>query len=373
MAGLPSCNPRTIVDLGSGPGSLSLAASARWPCAKITTVDIDPSLSVVSPWGDQVRTHKRLDILVSRVSETLDISPDSAHLVISNPPYTRIAASDAVRKILQLGQLNEAVPRWTMLPADLVFLAQAIDLACPGGLIAFVVPDTLVSSDVMRNARRILMSNHRIVKVIQLPRRTFQRTDAQAFIIILEKGGTQEALRLCAVDASGREVGSMMISAASGVERLDWFYHCAADKTDLRPSLAELGVTVTRGRSNSRKVASSKVPIFHTCDFPSSPGEAVSFGSLARKVSAKPSGIVAEKGDILVARVDRRLERKVALVAAGVGEISDCVLRLRAPEETRERVLAGLVSEDGARQIVAVSRGTGARHISHKSILGIRV
>lgn len=369
---LPECSPSTLVDLGCGPGALSSAVAARWPTALITTVDIDPSLIPPGVFLGDARSHKCVDVLAARVSNDPDIGTNQADLVISNPPYTRIAASDPVMSLLQHGGLDAAVKGWTMVPADLVFLAQAIDLAREGGVIAFIVPDTMISSDIMKEARRILISNHTIEKVIQLPRQTFLRTDAQAFVLVLRKGSVTQSVQLCAVNAIGEEQAAVQIDGTMGVERLDCVFHLESGDTDDRPSLAELGVTVARGKSNSRQVASSTIPIFHTCDFPITPGTSISIGGSGGGY-VQCDGVVAEKGDILLARVDRRLERKVALVGDGKGEISDCVLRLRAPADVRDRVFAGLISKDGARQISAVSRGTGARHISHKSVLGIRV
>jgi type I restriction enzyme M protein len=369
---LPECSPTKLIDLGCGPGALSSAVATRWPNVLITTVDLDPGLIPAEDLLGETRVHKCIDILAARVSNDLDVGQNEGDLVISNPPYTRIATSASVVSLLQHGGLDAAIKGWTMVPADLVFLAQAIDLSRDGGVIAFIVPDTMISSDIMKEARRILLANHSLEKVIQLPRRTFLRTDAQAFILVLRKGGITRSVELCAVDAMGTEQASVHIDAAMGVERLDCVFHLASSGTDDRPSLAELGVTVARGKSNSRRVASSAVPIFHTCDFPISPGKSISIGGLDGG-DVQCEGVVAEKGDILLARVDRRLERKVALVGDGKCEISDCVLRLRAPSDVRDRVLAGLISNEGARQISAVSRGTGARHISHKSVLGIRV
>lgn len=369
---LPECSPSTLVDLGCGPGALSSAVAARWPDALITTVDIDPSLIPPKAFLGDARSHKCVDVLAARVSDDPDIGPNQADLVISNPPYTRIAASNPVMSLLQHGGLDAAVKGWTMVPADLVFLAQAIDLAREGGVIAFIVPDTMISSDIMKEARRILLSNHTLERVIQLPRQTFLRTDAQAFVLVLRKGSVTQSVQLCAVNAIGEEQAAVEIEATMGVERLDCAFHLENGDTDDRPSLAELGVTVARGKSNSRQVASSTIPIFHTCDFPISPGTSISIGGSGGG-DVQSDGVIAEKGDILLARVDRRLERKVALVGDGKGEISDCVLRLRAPADVRDRVFAGLISNDGVRQISAVSRGTGARHISHRSVLGIRV
>lgn len=368
---LPGVTPGTIVDLGSGPGSLSDAATARWPTARVVTVDVDPAVAARRQEAGANCWHVRRNVLSDGLAIAIGVKPGTVDLVISNPPYTRALRSRSIDRVLGRSGLGEAVAGWSTVPVDLAFLAQALILAKPGGTVAFVVPDTLISSEIMEAARRLIIGQHCISTVIQLPRRTFGRTDALAFIIVIRKKAKGQSIGLRSIDDMGRITESLEIEAAEGVSRLDYQFHTGSELVDGRSSLADLGVVVSRGRSNSRKVASANGMIFHTCDFPALPGARVSLGRGGGV--ALGEGVIAEAGDILLARVDRRLERKIALVSEGAAEISDCVLRLRAPKEMRERVLAGLASDDGRRQIAATSRGTGARHISYKAVLSIRV
>lgn len=366
---LPDLSPNAIVDLGSGPGSLSNAASLRWPGARVITVDADPAIAERRSRNDLDHTHLCRNVLSDGLARAIGIKPAAIELVISNPPYTRTARNRSIDRVLGRAGLAEAVAGWAMVPADLVFLAQALLLAQPGGLIAFVVPDILISSSLMKDTRRSIISRHQILTVIQLPRGTFGRTDALAFVIVIRKGVTGEPINLRSVDQYGVTNTSIVINDEKGVLRLDSIFHSANTLGNERETLKDLGVTVARGRSNSRDVAQSNGEIFHTSNFPMLPGGKI----LLEGSAARCNGIIAEAGDILLARVDRRLENKVAVVEAGCSEISDCVLRLRMPRDVRGRVLAGLTSGDGQRQIVATSRGTGARHISHKAVLSIRV
>lgn len=68
LVDLINANPATIVDLGSGGGSLAIAAGKRWKHAEITTIDIDEkanlsrnSLSTLKSRGRH--THLVSDIL----------------------------------------------------------------------------------------------------------------------------------------------------------------------------------------------------------------------------------------------------------------------------------------------------------------------
>nr|WP_277923478.1 N-6 DNA methylase [Sphingomonas sp. TREG-RG-20F-R18-01] len=364
--------PATIVDLGSGPGSLGHAARLRWPHARLTTVDIDPDASAFTPDRHCLQNHVARNVLIDGLARALGVELGSVDVVLSNPPYTRVRRTRSITRVLERAGLAEAVAGWSTIPADLVFLAQALLLTRPGGTVAFVVPDTMISSETMASVRRLLIGAHKIELVIQLPRSTFGRTDALAFVIVIKKSALGGPIRLAAVGDAGLISTRVTIQAPAGVQRLDCLYHAAVQPDPSRASLADLGANVSRGRRNSRDVATSSKRIFHTGDFPDRPGAAIVVSCEAVR-SGATRDVLAEPGDILMARVDRRLERKICFVREGAVEISDCVLRLRLPELARERALSGLLSEEGQIQIMSTIRGTGARHISARALLSIRV
>lgn len=174
------------------------------------------------------------------------------------------------------------------------------------------------------------------------------------------------------VDLTGRWSEPIEIAPSDGVQRLDYAYHAAVkpqDKAALR--LDTIGTEISRGRATSVDVAVATDKIFHTCDFPKVAGASVVLDGGELSTDTPSNWAVA--GDILLARVDRRIEGKIAYVEQGGGPISDCILRIRVPETYRQRVLAGLVSSQGRSQLTARIRGTGARHVSATSLMGIVV
>jgi type I restriction enzyme M protein len=81
---------------------------------------------------------------------------------------------------------------------------------------------------------------------------------------------------------------------------------------------------------------------------------------------------LAMPGDILLARVGRNLHRKIALVTAGAAPFTDCVFRLRVPEEWLPETMAMLVAGGGA-AVEAIARGTGVRHLVREDVLALRI
>ena len=154
---------------------------------------------------------------------------------------------------------------------------------------------------------------------------------------------------------------------------MDYGYYsamAALDHTGL--SLAALGVQIARGKLPSNQLDRAS-PSFHTNAFPDPNGPAELNLPSIEGVDDSTDGIICRSGDILLARVDRRFENKVAIVKSGGAFLSDCVLRLRCPKDEVSRVFRGLRSDGGRIQMAAMATGTGARHISKQSVLKIRV
>jgi type I restriction enzyme M protein len=367
---LPTRQPSSIVDLGTGMGALAQAASRRWATAPLVTVDIDAAPDLPD---SRNRRHVLADALDARLADRIGVAPSSVDLVLSNPPYRRSQWHPRFRTILERAGFGEALRGLKGVPTDLVFLAQAMHLVRPGGTLGFIVPDTMIAGTSMAPVREALLSKHAVQRVIQAPRGAFKGTDAQTFILVIGKQREPTRVRLDRIDLSGVWSEPIEIAPEAGVERLDFSFHCGT-KVRGRPerSLSALGGEVSRGRASSVEVAVSRGAIFHTCDFPDRPG-----GHVVLNGSASASDDVpqwwAKTGDILVARVDRRLEDKVAFVIEGAGPISDCVLRLRVPAALRVPTLDCLVSPEGRRQLTRHAHGTGARHISASSLLQLEI
>lgn len=371
--------PDSIVDLGSGSGVLAYEAQARWPTAQMVTVDLDRSTasSAREPGYftnvPDVRLQRHVHADASRCSllRKIRAAPATFDLVISNPPYSLVPWRAEFRTIMERAGLADALTTGRGAPLDIIFLAQALHMLRPGGKLAFVVPDSTISGARFNVLRRLLMESHGLDRVVQLPRRAFRGTDAQAFVIFLAKGKHSQHVRLDKISADGKWSTPLFVSTGLGAERLDYEYHTDRVLYEGMKSLHELGVEVTRGKACSRQVAASGGTIFHTCNFPKVTGDSVTLAGLGSTPFSDSK--YASRGDILLARVDRRLEDKIAIVDQGAAEISDCIIRLRCSEEIRHRLLSGLINENGRLQLKRLSRGTGARHISLASIRTVRI
>ena len=108
LARVGATAPRTVVDLGCGPGNLTALVAARWPQAQVTGVDASPEMVA----------RARRDQPALRIEQ--------GHLRDWEPP----APVDVV--------VSNATLQWV--PGHLELLPQLLRHVAPGGWLAFQVP-----------------------------------------------------------------------------------------------------------------------------------------------------------------------------------------------------------------------------------------
>lgn len=367
--------PKAVIDLGAGEGSLAAAVASEWPNACITTVDIDVGCvddlhAGITAAGAQTHNHVIRDALDPTLPD--DLGAASFDLAVCNPPFFRPTWKRAFADILQSADFADACPTLSDVTAEVLFLAQNLRLVKDGGTIAMIVPDGLATGWRALAFRRELLRRHRLKAAVQLPPYSFADTEAYCFILILEKGEKSPAdlVKMTRLHDDGSVSKPIYVSGAQAEIRLDYAYHSLAKGVDSQVvTLRELGAQIQRGSLSTvdRKRAGSFV--FHTGDFPAQMS-AVYFESDPPDLTCKRL-VIAEVGDILMARVDRELHQKITRVAKGSAAITDCVYRIRLPEQHRMAAFKALTSPDGRERIKATTKGVGARLLGKGELLDL--
>lgn len=367
--------PKAVIDLGAGEGSLSVAVASEWPDACFTTIDVDPDCvgdlhASLKAAGVRTHTHLVRDVLEPNLPDHVGL--DSFDLAVCNPPFFRPAWTRSFADILQKADFTDACPTVADVTAEILFFAQNLRLIKNGGTIAMIVPDGLVTSWRALGFRRELVRRHNLKTVIQLPSYSFVDTEAYCFILILEKGrkNSNDIVKLIRLNEDGSVAEPVYVNSSKAEIRLDYAYHdLSCDSGSEIVTLRDLGAQIHRGSlstSDRKKVGSF---VFHTGDFPAQTSP-VYFTSDPPEGERKQL-VVAESGDILMARVDRELHRKITFVAEGRAAITDCVYRIRLPEQHRMTVFEALTSPEGRARIKATTKGVGARLLGKGELLDL--
>lgn len=381
--------PNVIVELGAGYGSIASAAARKWKDARFVTVDSDhlatPNMDVLGQgWA---HTHHVHDALDDALAERIGLSLGSVDIGLCNPPYVRPRWKASFGRILEDAGLSGALKSVHDAGADLLFIAQNLRLLKQRGKLGLVLPDGLITGEKYQGVRSVLLREHLIEQVIQLPRRVFSRTEAQTYLVVLSKRvGETQAVTLQAMDGDGDLSEPIHVAADEARRRLDYSFHALRSSDALRAranpkrSLAEVSAGLIRGTLSSHQLESLALPVFHLGDFPvarlnkAPPRVPASFIRPKAAFSDLPNTIaIAKRNDILIARIGRNLHEKICVVKGEACIISDCVYALRVVSSHHDAVLAYLTSRSGRQALQAVAHGVGAKHLTRSDLLALEL
>ena len=381
MAGL---SPNRVLDLGAGAGMLSTAALRRWKNVELLTVDVDVAArthlrNLFKSTHGVKHYHIHADALSDRLPKLISARTDSIDAAVCNPPFIIPKWRKGFAQIIEDVGFSGCLPVLSEIDAALLFLAQNLRLMSSNATLGIIVPDSLVSAAKYRLFRRELLQRYAVRKAIRLPRHSFQGTDAQAYILVIGKESVEtQQIPLQKFEGDSAMSSELLVDVDAATDRLDFDYH--ANKSQIRTfkknqiSLGSIALDIRRGALTSSDIGAFDFPIFHTTDMPVDlAGEWCDlrqFGkSMGHATAANRHVVCAEPGDILLARVGRNLEHKVFGVASGYPILTDCIYRIRVPEETRKKILRQLVSCEGQAWLASRCYGVSAKQLSKADLV----
>lgn len=382
--------PKLVLELGSGSGSLCSAAATRWHDAKLVTVDVDRrtpnGLGVKKGKPDRRHSHFVHDVLDSALSDKIGLTLSTVDVAICNPPYIRPRWRSDFGKILEDAGLSDTLASLHDAGADLLFLAQNLRLLRNNGKLGLILPDGLITAERFSRVRKTLLRQHLVEQVVQLPRGAFKGTEAQTYLVVLSKGaGETNRVTLRQMGIDGQISAPIEITQDAAVKRLDFNFHARVvplqqgGEGSMRMPIRQALTDVVRGTICSSSISAFPAPVFHLGDFSKPIGQqAVRIVpkrfALSERIAQRMShdARLALPGDILLARVGRSLEDRLALVVHGPCVISDCIFALRATDEHREHLYRFFESDLGRNALSSSAHGVAARFLSKTNLFEIQ-
>ena len=145
-----------------------------------TNVHRENSLLPFSNWGEDIQKQ---------------VQPESMDIILTNPPFGSgegLMIDD--RFILSQFTLPEATRQARMVPEQL-FIERCYQLLRPEGILAIVLPDSILSNPGLLALRRWMLEHFKVLASIDLPLETFiafSGTGTQTSVLILQKKTEQE-------------------------------------------------------------------------------------------------------------------------------------------------------------------------------------
>ena len=362
--------PKRLLELGVGQGILTGAIKERWGKIDIVSTDVDElnflSAKRLYPEGQ----HFQFNAIDDNLPNLMGVDELSMDIAVCNPPYTAIKSNEKISRILEYSGFHKVLPSNCEITADLIFLAQNIRFLRPGGELGIIVPDGLVTGHNFEWLRSLLIVEHCVFTVIDLPEKIFLGTEAKTHVLMIRKNTpSDKTIKILKSNEQGEIEDEISVDVCEAVHRMDYGYHKwkkrQSCKNKQRITLESIGADIKRGTHSRKQLLQAKVEHFHTTDFKS-----IGYGSQVSFSNRKPSleGLIAEAGDIIMPRVGKRCLDNVALVKKGGILLSDCVYRIRVPEEYRLPFFEKLRSEEGRSWSSAHAHGVCAKVISKKDL-----
>ena len=361
-------NPDSIIDLGVGGGALVRAAVQRWGNASYFVADVDDiSIDKIKVELPFVKSFK-INTLKDDVSNRLSIEKNSIDIAICNPPFLKVKKETSYEQLFEESNL-ENCKKLKLLTSDIIFLAKNLQLLKASGELGIILPDSLITGREFIHFRSALLQQHNVRGIIELPEKIFPKTEALTHILLIEKGVTNSnTVPVFLSNRTGEIVDMIDVSKDRLIQRMDFKFHSWNTKNIVKRdglTLGNVNAEVKRGRLTHKELKESGDFFIHTTNIVHRNG----CQSILSSKLMNDKYLLTKKGDILLARVGRGCTGKVCMIKQGQASISDCVYRIRVPENLRNKVWNALVSSKGQEWLKASAHGVCAKVISKNELL----
>lgn len=371
---LKTDEPKQILELGIGDGSLSMAAYKRWGKARFFGVDIDDnSIAKIRenlPFVEMINYNS----LEYNMQVKLNIKDSSIDIAICNPPYLRHKIDEADKLLFEKVNLDSCISN-KQITTDIIFLAQNLRFLKDGCELGIILPDSILTNQCYSGLRTDLIFNHNVKNIIQLPDNVFNKTEARTHIMIIEKKGkSRNEIEVSKADSNGEIIQSIFINRKNLIQRMDFDFHywLLSQKKYKESSIAlgDIAISLSRGNRTKKYLHNLNIPYFHTTSFNM---QNLYFDSKLAEGDYPANLSLAGPGDILIARVGKRCIGNIAMINKGFIPYSDCIYKLRVPDNYISVVFESLISERGQLWLQAYAHGVCARLINKSDLLTFKL
>lgn len=359
---IPSnCDYKNIIDLSAGEGALLEAAGKHFKESKTVAFDIDNNnISKIlactkhQSYSIDSTTYESLQ-LAQRISKDYC-------LALGNPPFKSISNTKYITNLFKEFSIdiNTKTVR-----AEIVFILQSIKLLKKNGIIAFILPDGILTNSKFKYVRELISKKMCLLLTKEIPPASFTGTEARTHILIIKKTDPIGTVKLYSFDS---ELPCIKISSDQFCARGDYKYYCQPRPINT-VELNDLCILIKRGTSKFREI-NSTIPTIHTTHLKSS--------GLTLKnecqATAEYKNLIAKENDILLARVGTRVIGRFKVVSKGLFLVTDCVTIIRPKNiKCRDLIIKTLQSDVGRSWLHSAAKGVGALHLTVEEIKKIPI
>jgi type I restriction-modification system DNA methylase subunit len=351
--------PKKIIDLSMGEASLLLESIKRWPESEYFGNDIDEKCCEKICSEHPKISCFNLDIFKIDTIKYIENSIDKVDLCLGNPPFHLINQTKDIRYILKQYGLEQKYNS-EKIPAEVIFVLQCLTILSNNGTLSLILPDGFFVNRYLSCFREFLITNYKIINIIELPNNIFERTEAKTHILTLKKTKiTNKKIKLYKHNL----LNNLFIEGSDAINRMDYSYYENLKKYSIYKPISSLDILFMRGKVKYLIKNIKAEHILHSTNF--SKGNIFANRLRTKNQLLMYSNKIAIAGDIVIARVGSSCIGNIGYIKKGFFVATDCVFILRIDNlELRKEIYDILISEDGQKWIRSNSKGVAAKHIT---------
>ena len=343
--------PQKVVELAAGEGHLLNALCQQTKVLQITAVDIDnENVSLLKS------SNPNWDVFHADAMKDLKfLSKGTFDIALGNPPFLgNVVINEYLQELLKR-VIGYDVKLGTKTRAEYVFICQYIELLRYGGVLAIVVPDTLISGYHSAKFRERLVEKVEVVEVEEVTSSAFEYTEARTHILYIKKSKpTKKTLTLTTDNQEGK---SIEISVSDARTRMDFSNYVRESSSSIKQYRLSECAQVSRGAKTHKDLKALDCNYIHSTTFNSD------------FTDKTDSTVLGEQhlicGDIIMCRVGSRVVGKSREYKGTPTLYSDCIYRIRFNDiKLKKKFLKFLTSKEGVSAISSFTRGVCSRYIT---------
>lgn len=312
----------SVLDLGAGEGALvNEVYKVLRERSSYIVADIDAANCHKLKKNKDYKVYN-IDCTSLYLSRRIHCKYGTIDLAVCNPPYDILENNKYYTKLLNdlhLGDFGGC----KYISSDLIFLAYNLLFLRENGVLAIILPNGALSGERYKKFREGLFCFYKVERIVELPEKAFDYTEAKTGIFIIRKARPNNSLIQLNYYSNGLLNNSLFKASNLLFNRIDF-----RDSLLLSNREGVAGnsvIEVRRGKFTHKFLKEAKDPYFHTTDFRTSDGRFYA--------SYEDNRSIASKNSFLMARVGKRCVGNVLLVKEGNIRYSDCVYNILVPKE----------------------------------------
>lgn len=337
--------PRNVIELAAGNGDLIKPLKEAVPHCNVTAVDIDSDNARNLSESMNVRVYNKDSM------EPLNFLENTAYdLALGNPPFlSKVYVTNFIKKIVK-ENLNLDFEVDLKIRAELVFISQYMSLLDNNGILAVILPDSLLCGKNFSFFRKALMEMWEIEKIVEITGTPFALTEAKTHIIYIRKCKPHsDVIEVLSIDQSGKCCKeSIMIPKSSLIDRMDYsFFKSYQLKNSFVRKLGD-HATIHRGRKTHKALSDLGEDYLHTTH--------------VNKYASKGQ---KEDSELYLCRVGARVVGKSFLYSGKEIEFSDCLYLIKFEDRKVMHDFYNYInSEQGFHHLKCRARGVCSKYLT---------